>query len=516
MTESESDSENDFSPESKFEQDFLVELNKSADKTLLRFNHNFWLKCENSTDKLCKVLKTLPEEVIAKFFKFFCLTRDEQGDPSLHFLINNGCSRCLKCFFEHHSFKGFIKQSIASDGTNVFHVASYPSAVQCLVILLGNMTGENPYWTLLFEKTSEGLTPLAKLRNTRRKCLLLMEETMRQHMRDLLPTFNRILLQEIDHIDLESPLIGARSEKLLRSLSINLSTAFPLRLPHVRIGSFNIKNFGLQTKIKRNNKALFEMISDFDLTVVQELVAAPSPNYHSDGTQQKTSDAAASFMDLVHKAGKGIQHSPDKAGTNLKTKSFTSEYALSVYDPTIMISHTGCGYIDYTSEKGKGSYPGVRVPFVFVFKPRFPLERQMPNCEIIFRIITVHLTPGKGKLNASKRQNEISAIFRFLSESKEYIIMGDWNLENAEEWNSMADYLNSHGYNLLKGKNGAIVNTNIKQKNPYDCIALCISHWNSLGLSVGPLECNPLPIDADPRVLSDHSPVSVLFGACNI
>jgi endonuclease/exonuclease/phosphatase family metal-dependent hydrolase len=100
----------------------------------------------------------------------------------------------------------------------------------------------------------------------------------------------------------------------------------------------------------------------------------------------------------------------------------------------------------------------------------------------------------------------------------DYIIVGDWNIENDAEWEITTNFISGFGYSLLKGPDDKIQRTNLNQKKPYDNIALCPSYWRSVGLIARPLIVHKIFDSHTPnaaQMFSDHFPISCTFSALN-
>jgi len=95
--------------------------------------------------------------------------------------------------------------------------------------------------------------------------------------------------------------------------------AFALGTPpssQISICSFNIKFVGLYKD--KQNAALAEILKEFDVVVVQELVAPPIDGIYPDNTPYKADTEAKAFVDAMTTNGFKYLLSTEDTGTNDK------------------------------------------------------------------------------------------------------------------------------------------------------------------------------------------------------
>jgi hypothetical protein len=73
-----------------------------------------------------------------------------------------------------------------------------------------------------------------------------------------------------------------------------------------------------------------------------------------------------------------------------------------------------------------------RVPYAFAFRT--------PNAKLDFVLISVHLKPNPGPANRARRKHELASIAAWIDDNdeaeKDFIILGDMNLQKADELNA--------------------------------------------------------------------------------
>ncbi len=233
----------------------------------------------------------------------------------------------------------------------------------------------------------------------------------------------------------------------------------------LKICTFNIQFLG--SFKKRDNKALADLLKEFDIVVIQELVAPPVDGVYPDGTPYKADVEAASFFKAM--AEKGFEHklSEEDTGTGeeIHKKSSATEWWVSFYKPDKVGLATDLpgGFL----ADDRSNHPDYeRVPYAFPFRDI--------GGSLDFVLISVHLMPGGNEEGTARRKQEIQAIYQWIeannSKEKDFIILGDMNIEDEEE---LADVL-PEGYESLNNECRR-TNTLINDKpgngaKPYDHI----------------------------------------------
>lgn len=227
----------------------------------------------------------------------------------------------------------------------------------------------------------------------------------------------------------------------------------------LQICSFNIQFLGHFKE--RKNEILAEVLKEYDLVVVQELVAPPVDGKYPDGTSYKSDPESAAFVAEMMKNGFSYWLSDEDTGpTKNHTSTTASEWWITFYKKEIVEPDTiRC--------KGFISYPLVnnphfeRVPYAFPFKT----IKYKSN----FTLISVHLQPGNAPEDRSRRQEELNSVFNWAStqweSNKDFYILGDCNIYDSKEMES---------FKTVIGLNSSFQNTNTKmyesvaKGEPYD------------------------------------------------
>ena len=222
--------------------------------------------------------------------------------------------------------------------------------------------------------------------------------------------------------------------------------------------SFNIQFLG--NSKKRDDKALAALVKDYDILVVQELVAPPYEGRFPTGADYKPSPAAAEFFEEMKTLGFLYAMSEEDTGTGerIHLNSSATEWWVVFFKtnkvelapdlPTGFLADDRSNHPDYE-----------RVPFAFGFRT--------VDGKADFVLISVHLMPGKEAAAKQRRLHELQSIDRWIrsrnQEEKDFIILGDMNIENTAE----LDAATPEGY-LSLNKDCLPTNTNVRGPKPYD------------------------------------------------
>ena len=224
------------------------------------------------------------------------------------------------------------------------------------------------------------------------------------------------------------------------------------------ISSFNIQFLGSSTR--RDNAALVNLVSGYDIVVVQELVAPPYPGTFPDGTTFNPDTEAQAFFDLMRAAGFDFILSEEDTGTGESNHNNGSatEWWVAFYDPdAVTLPDTLPSGFLATDRTNHPNYE--RVPFAFPFRST--------NGQLDFVLISVHLKPGDSGSDMSRRAVELSAINDWIQANddieKDFLVLGDMNFKNCDE-------IGTGVPSGLSSLNEACLttNTNINGPRPYD------------------------------------------------
>lgn len=214
--------------------------------------------------------------------------------------------------------------------------------------------------------------------------------------------------------------------------------------------SFNIKFIGQGNK--KQYQPLVDMLKDYDLVLVQELVSAPMdlvyPSYMLPGTTQ-----ARTFFELMEDYQFAYALSSAKTGkNNNSTNGSTSEYFVAFYKPQALqydLAHSG-----FVDQPLVANPTFDRVPWTFQFAAR--------DGTLDFAVSNVHLASDEGAV-AQRRQELAFIAQRAASQAeRDHLIVGDMNFQTCDEVTAALPA----GYRTL---NAACLSTNMGQEaKPFD------------------------------------------------
>jgi hypothetical protein len=219
--------------------------------------------------------------------------------------------------------------------------------------------------------------------------------------------------------------------------------------------SFNIKFLGMYKN--KENAALAAIVKDYDIVLVQELVASPTKGTYPDGKTYKADPEAGAFFEAmapyfpahvlsVEDTGKGTLHSSGS----------TTDWFTAFYKPNkvSLANDLPTGFI---AEQRHGNPDFDRVPCAFGFRT--------PSGKLDFVLVSVHLHQGTGASKAQTRKNELQHIADWVATKdaveKDFLVVGDMNIQSKQELE--ADL--PQGYASL---NSACAATNVAGSKPFD------------------------------------------------
>lgn len=194
------------------------------------------------------------------------------------------------------------------------------------------------------------------------------------------------------------------------------------------ICSFNIKFLGHYKN--RKNATLVNLIRNYDIVVVQELVAPPYPLQFPDGTPAKPDGESQAFFDQMRSAGFSYILSAEDtgAGEKIHDNGPGTEWFVAFYKPAQVqiAADLPCGFVE-SDRSRNGRFD--RVPCAFGFRT--------PGRTLDFVLVDVHLRAGNGPDHRTRRRSELATISQWVHDhdqfEKDFIILGDMNIENAAE-----------------------------------------------------------------------------------
>lgn len=223
------------------------------------------------------------------------------------------------------------------------------------------------------------------------------------------------------------------------------------------ICSFNIQFLG-QSK-KRLDEPLSELLKDFDIVVVQELIGPPA-----DGTwpgeeekEYSANEKAKAFFDEMKAHGFKYELSKENTGrTKNHVNSSVAEWWVAFYKPkrVKVADDLPRGFLSDVLAKNDVFD---RVPYAFAFRT--------VNENADFVLISVHLKAAQGE--KAGRKAELAAIEEWIADNSEveqdFIILGDMNIQSGKELESAlpGDFLSLNSAAFP-------TNTNVNGPKPYD------------------------------------------------
>lgn len=194
------------------------------------------------------------------------------------------------------------------------------------------------------------------------------------------------------------------------------------------ICSFNIKFLG-HYKDKRAAE-LANLVSDYDIVAIQEMVAPPVGGTFPDGTPYAADDESRAFFESMQSLGFTLSLSPEDTGKDTIHRGGTSsEWFAAFYKDTVQpaedLPH------GFLSDVRAGNKIYDRVPFAHSFRTH--------DGKFDFVLINVHL---KANPSASDgRRMELQGISDWIAShdtnEKDFIILGDMNIQSKQELESV-------------------------------------------------------------------------------
>jgi len=227
--------------------------------------------------------------------------------------------------------------------------------------------------------------------------------------------------------------------------------------------SFNIKWLGYSDE--RNCEALALVLSNYDVIVLQEIVAPPYPGAFPDGEPYEPDPEVAAFFDEMTQV-RGYQYLLSEEDTgrqilNHQNSSRTEWFAI-FYDPAKLqtAQELPRGFIAY-DVTAHGVFD--RVPYAFSLRHT--------ETGFDFVLISVHLHQGHGADDDDKRAEELQGIANWVSSQTSgethYIVLGDMNFDDCDEVLAIVPdrfrFLNPDG-----SGNCLTTNTSLVAGYPYD------------------------------------------------
>ncbi len=272
--------------------------------------------------------------------------------------------------------------------------------------------------------------------------------------------------------------------------------------PVLTICSFNIKWLG-NYKEKKND-ILCRMLVNFDIVLVQELVAPPYPGAFPDGTRMMPDQEARAFFDTMRGYGFSWWLCEEDTGPQerIHTNGTGTEWWVAFYKPAVVQTAPDLPWGFLADDRGRNPCYD-RVPYAFSFRT--------PGGEFDFVLISVHLSTT----STDRRHEELASVSSWIDghahAEKDFAILGDTNAQDCRELRKLIPM----GFFSL---NAACQPTNVSLDKPYDDALVSVSLRekvdSAFGFRVLPLRdlCDrygPCPHDIRQFAIlySDHNPV---------
>jgi len=230
----------------------------------------------------------------------------------------------------------------------------------------------------------------------------------------------------------------------------------------INICSFNIQFLGHFKA--RDNSTLSKILKPYDIVVIQEMVAPPvSGTFPSNGQKYKSDLESKAFVDAMQKQGFSYWLSTEDTGpTKNHVNSSASEWWITFYREAIVVPDSS-RYYGFLDTALAGSLLYERVPFCLPFKSI--------DGKSTFSLISLHLKPGNGVADRTRRAEELKTLFEWGTKQKEknkdFIYLGDCNIYKEGEF---IEYEKQGIYSL--NKQCSSTNTKLyedaKKGKPYD------------------------------------------------
>jgi endonuclease/exonuclease/phosphatase family metal-dependent hydrolase len=295
----------------------------------------------------------------------------------------------------------------------------------------------------------------------------------------------------------------------------------------ISVCSFNIQFLG--QSVERNNEALTKILKDFDIVMIQEVLAPPYEGTYPDGTNYTPDEQITEFFDKMKEDGFDFVLSPEDTGpegVNHKNSNAT-EWWVAFFKPNKLKTADDLpnGFLD---EDRTNNEFYERVPFAFAFRTL--------DGNLDFSLISVHLRPGDKKTDKDRRKEELSAIRDWIDDNddteKDFIILGDMNIEDYDELRDITP----GGFKSLNDEYRS-TNMNVNGPKPYDhvmyrspftkeidknfdfrvfnLVEAMRPYWHSdepyPGGAINPVEKPKYNHDEFRKYYSDHNPVVFLL-----
>lgn len=234
----------------------------------------------------------------------------------------------------------------------------------------------------------------------------------------------------------------------------------------VSICSFNIQFLGHFKD--RNDTLLGQLLKDYDIVVVQEMVAPPVKGVYPDGANYDADKESERFHLVMSNNGFDSWLSKEDTGPSKNhTNSSASEWWVVYYKDKFLPDTATNEPYGFLSDTLVGNSVFKRVPYSFSFRSK--------DGKSTFNLISVHLNPGGSSKDKLIRRAEFVGINNWIETRRnkncDFIILGDCNIEDNDELQVIQENIFKSEYTSL---NSYCFSTNTKmyedslKGKPYD------------------------------------------------
>lgn len=218
-----------------------------------------------------------------------------------------------------------------------------------------------------------------------------------------------------------------KAMKLLLPFLLIISTSLVFGQP-LNVCSFNIQFLGHFKK--RDDQALAKLVKNYDIVVIQELIAPPTSGTYPDGTTYNADAESKEFFDEMDSLGFAHHLSIEDTGTNntIHKNTPATEWWVAFFKPSVVqfASDLPHGFLE-DDRSNHDDYE--RVPYAFAFRT--------VDGDQDFVLISVHLEPDGNAAGRARREHELASIDFWVGQNdsaeKDFIILGDMNIQSRSE-----------------------------------------------------------------------------------
>ena len=299
---------------------------------------------------------------------------------------------------------------------------------------------------------------------------------------------------------------------LVAALGFTVLSSCSLCEQTVSICSFNI--YFLGSSKSRDSTGLATILEDYDIVIVQELVAPPYSMTYPNGELAKPEDRARVFFEEMIDRGFSYWLSEEDTGPadTIHTNQTRTEWWVAFFKPEKVIPAVDLPR-GFMHEDRSGNRDFERVPYAFPFRTR--------NGNLDFVLISVHLRPNASPSDKQRRAHELVSISEWIEANddieKDFIILGDMNIQNCTELASATPA------NFVSLNNSCLPTNTAATKKPYDHVMYCpqythevkedliiidlVDKMSDFWTGAGPYPGDPYDHYRFRSTYSDHNPI---------